>query len=213
MLKIAWIPAEPGHREPLVNVPISILELMSQNADSHASRSSTPLKNTRGDRNAGSPVTSRRLSLQCAANESWHESESDIPVSSGQWPASPDRNQLPPDSSASTTNPDDSPHKASAQITSDIKRRRHSGTPISAALSPRPISRLSIETSRLSKETSSGPMSPSLVSPSIVSTSAGEEIQSYKCERGGCGKVYKDARALKYHVDVSDDDVGSPEIY
>ena len=96
----AWLPAEPGQREPSANLPISLLERLNQNASLRAQE----LTMLRKQGNC-SPTPN-------AETDQTAPSESDDPVSSGQWPASPEREQLPPDSSSASAEPsDDSVHR------------------------------------------------------------------------------------------------------
>lgn len=133
------------------------------------------------------------------------DSESDIPVSSGQWPASPELDQLPPDSSwASAEHSDHSVQRILKNPRSDSSSRRQSHASISShsLLPGRPSP---IPARRFSRETGSPSIvSPGLLSPSVASTSADEEVRRFKCQAPGCDKSYKRSTGLKYHVDVSD---------
>lgn len=48
-------------------------------------------------------------------------------------------------------------------------------------------------------------VSPGPLSPSVTSSSGGEEVQRFTCQAPGCGKSYKQSSGLKFHIDVSDD--------
>jgi len=203
---LAWIPAEPGHREPVANVPISILQIMNRNSDQCAARSTASRKSKGSAYHTKTPAISRRQSLQSAGNDGQEDSESDIPISSGQWPQSPDRNQLPPDSSMDSTVHSD--HLAQAepvQTVSGTQTRRSSYASVSSNLaSPlRPSPMLLTSPSRNSEESSPRPKSAGLFSPSIVSNSAGEETLEFRCRAIGCDKSYNKASALMYHIEVS----------
>lgn len=190
--RLAWLPAEPGQREPTANIPISLLKTLNLKADLQTQRST----NTRKQRSGA--ITSSAVTDQTA------DSESDVPASSGQWPASPERDQLPPDSSsASGEHSDYSVQDISKYPLSFSSSRRQSGASISShsILSgpPGPIS-----TGRFLRHSGSSSIkSSSILSPSVASSSGGEESHRFTCHASGCGKSYKAASGLKYHVDVS----------
>ena len=87
----SWLPAEPCQREPQANVPIALLKTFNQNADSRAKRSPKSREVTT-DRVATLSNNEVRDTKASAS-----DTESDI--ASEQWPLSPNRDQLPPDSS------------------------------------------------------------------------------------------------------------------
>ena len=138
-------------------------------------------------------------------NDQTADSDSDVPVSSGQWPASPERNQLPPDSSpVNAEHSDHSVQRMMKNPRSVPSSRRQSHASISSHSMPsgRPSP---ISARRPSRESGSPSMvSPGLLSPSIASSSAGEEVQRFKCQAPGCDKSYRKPAGLKYHMDVSD---------
>ena len=193
-IRLAWLPAEPGQREPTAHIPISLLKKLNQKA-SFSSQQSEKTRN-QGDRTRTPSVTADHTA----------DSESDVPVSSGQWPASPERDQLPPDSSpASVEHIDHSASRISHDPHSLSSSRTHSNASFSSNSMhlARPGSdaprRLSVE-----------PGSPKMVSPrppstNLNSTSAAEEFHRFKCQVPDCSKMYKDLGSLKSHVDVSDD--------
>ena len=45
---------------------------------------------------------------------------------------------------------------------------------------------------------------PSAISPSVTSSSAGEEDHGFACQVPGCNKSFKKSNGLKAHVNVSD---------
>ena len=188
--RLAWLPAEPGQREPTAHVPISLLKTLNQKASFSAEQSER--KGNQGDRTRTPSVTADHTA----------DSESDVPVSSGQWPASPERDQLPPDSSpASVEHIDHSASRISHDPHSLSSSRAHSNTSFSSSLMQvgRPSSKA---TRRLSVEPGSSPGHPSI---SLTSTSAAEEFHRFKCQVPDCSKSYKDSGGLKSHVDVSND--------
>ena len=190
--QLAWLPAEPGQREPTANIPISLLKTLNRKADVRTQRSTS----IRKQRN--SAITSSVVTDQTA------DSESDVPASSGQWPASPERDQLPPDSSsASAEHSDHSIKNISKDPISFSSSRRQSHTSKSSNSIPsgRPGR---ISTRRLLRHSGSPSiLSPGILTPSVASSSGGEEIHRFTCDAPGCDKSYKNPSGLKYHVDVS----------
>ena len=127
--QLAWLPAEPGQREPTTNIPISLLKNLNRKADLRAQR---PTK-IRTQRNG--TITPSALIDQTVG------SESDVPASSGQWPESPERDQLPPDSSLeSAEHSDHSVHRTLNTPRLLLSSRRQSRVSISShsMLSRRP---------------------------------------------------------------------------
>ena len=191
-LFLAWVPAEPGNRDPRANVPISKLKLMNQAADLHAQRL------TRAQER-------RRNITRYSSETRRHDSESDAPVSSGQWPPSPESNQLPPDSSiASVDHSEGSIPQTAAYSPSRLLSRRSSHVSVlSGSMSsarPRPIVKPGSLTDLAVP--SPGIVSSSNSSPSIVSTSAGEDGKPFRCRRDGCNKAYTVLGSLQRHVKV-----------
>ena len=45
---------------------------------------------------------------------------------------------------------------------------------------------------------------PIAISPSVISSSAGEEVHGFLCQVPGCDKSFKKSGGLKTHVNVSD---------
>ena len=45
---------------------------------------------------------------------------------------------------------------------------------------------------------------PSAISPSVTSSSAGEEVHEFPCQVTGCNESFKKSGSLKAHVNVSD---------
>jgi len=95
---IAWLPPEPGYRAPTANLPISILEALNTSYDQKVD----PQITSRKDEKQASPNL-RDCSPEGvleAAQEREEGSESDIPLSTSEWPpSSPQQPLLPPDSS------------------------------------------------------------------------------------------------------------------
>ena len=133
------------------------------------------------------------------------DSESDVPLSSGQWPASPEREQLPPDSSlASAEHSDHSAHRILNTSGSAPSVRRSSNASVSCpsmpSESPSPV-----PARQSSRESGSlGMTFPNAIPPSVTSGSAGEEFHSFACHVPGCKKSFKESDGLKAHVNVSD---------
>ena len=85
----SWIPAEPGQREPRVNVPISLLQAFNRDAESR-------LKDLKG---TPEESTGREASTRIGSMLDTPISHSESDIDSEQWPPSPELDQLPPDSS------------------------------------------------------------------------------------------------------------------
>ncbi len=101
MRQIAWLPAEPGRRNPVANLPIKTLGAINYSADSWASRLLNPpervLNTIESSQSTQSPLKSD------SGSKSESESDPELLVSSNEWPPSSplDRRrqeQLPPDS-------------------------------------------------------------------------------------------------------------------
>lgn len=132
------------------------------------------------------------------------DSESDVPLSSGQWPASPEREQLPPDSSfASAEHSDHSAHESFNTPLPAPSSRKPSNASISCPSVPsEPPS--PIPARRSSRESDSvGRTVPSAISPSVTSSSAAEEDHGFACQVPGCEKSFKKPAGLNAHVNVS----------
>ena len=193
--QLAWLPAEPGQREPTANIPISLLKTLNQKADLRAQRPTS----IRKQRN--SAITSSAVTDQTA------DSESDIPASSGQWPASPERDQLPPDSSSASAENSDHSIQISLKRPLSVSSRRQSHESMSShsLLSgrPGPISTgYDLRQSRSPSRKFSG-----ISTPSAPSSSGGEDVHRFTCRTPGCDKSYKKSSGLKTHMNVSDNDI------
>lgn len=196
---LAWLPAQPGHRDPVANIPISILQSVNRDADFRALRASNSLKRKRGVNDSSEAAVAARDSTHSTQNGSTHESDSDVPVSSAQWPPTPDPYQLPPDSNlASADHSDHSKTNATTPFTPEKLTHRLSKTSVASS----PI--LSTPPSPMSALRS--PRSLAEPSPSIVSNSAGEEIRGFTCRAIGCEKTYDNPAALKYHIEFRHND-------
>ena len=184
---LAWSPALPGHRGPVANVPISILNSLNREADLGVLRAENPLKRKRG--------TTATTEAQAVPIGSSYESESEIPLSSGQWPSSPDRNQLPPDSSMGSTMAPEVNEKTGplAPSTPGIFTRKLVN--ISPKPSVIPVLPLGTTNGQASRRSSKEP------SPSVISNSAGEDKHLFKCRTVNCGNSYKSALALNHHTE------------
>ena len=184
---LAWLPALPGHRGPVANVPISILNSLNREADLGVLRAENPLKRKRG-----ATVTTEAQGIHIGSS---YESESEIPLSSGQWPSSPDRNQLPPDSSMGSTKAPEVNDKTGsiAPSTPGIFTRKLVN--ISPKPSVIPVLPPGIANGQASRRRSNEP------SPSVISNSAGEDKHLFKCRTVNCGNSYKSALALNHHTE------------
>ena len=197
----SWLPAQPGHREPVANIPISILKTLNRDADARATSAKLSRKQNELLGNSTRPRT--------AETASQISSDSDVPVSSGQWPASPDRDELPPDSSM-----DSVWHNDRATISLPTHHaRRESQAPLPSyskhVPSPSPLR------TSFSREMSPVAANPELLSPSLVSTSAdeGTGLSEYRCSEIGCDKSYQRSASLKAQIDRDRKDTRSIDAY
>ena len=196
-IHLAWLPALPGHRGPVANIPITILDSLNREADLSVLRATNPLKRKRG-----ATVTSETQGVHIGTS---YESESDIPISSGQWPPSPDRNQLPPDSSMGSAKfPDlyDNTRSVVPSTSGSLTRKLANPSPRSSVV---PIMPHAITNGHSSTRSSKEP------SPSAISNSAGEDKHLFKCHTVNCGRSYKSAAALNYHTERYHSNRGSSE--
>lgn len=110
---LAWLPPEPGHRGPVANVPIAIL----QSLNSLAERGAAQERSDNGSRQPPQNPDGRRMKESSPVSissddDSEEAQDSDVPLSSSQWPQSSPppllkRDELPPDSSAASPEPPD----------------------------------------------------------------------------------------------------------
>lgn len=99
----SWLPAEPGRRGPVANVPITILQEFTKKVEQRAT--------TKSRRQSEESLRKDELDDQ-------RDQRSDSPVPSVDWPPSspiPARNELPPDSSAEMAECSDDEDKTSPQ--------------------------------------------------------------------------------------------------
>ncbi len=197
MIYLAWRPALPGRRGPVANIPISILDSLNREADLSVLRATNPLKRKRG-----ATATSEAQGVHIGTS---YESESDIPVSSGQWPPSPARNQLPPDSSMGSANFPDVHDKTRSVAPSTPGSLTRKLTNPSSRSSVVPIMPPGMANGQASTRNSMDP------SPSVFSNSAGEDKHLFKCHTVNCGRSYKSAAALNYHTERYHSHRGSRE--
>lgn len=184
---LAWLPALPGHRTPVANIPITILDSLNRGADLSVLRATNPLKRKRG-----ATATNKAQGVHSGTS---YESESEIPISSGQWPSSPDRNQLPPDSSmgsANFTEVHDKTRSVAPSTPGSLTRKTPNLSPTSSVIAIMPPG---IANGQALMRSSKEP------SPSVISNSAGEDKHMFKCHTVNCGRSYKSAVALNYHTE------------
>ena len=184
---LAWLPALPGHRAPTANIPITILDSLNREADLSALRATNPLKRKRG-----ATATNETQGVRSGTS---YESESELLISSGQWPSSPDRNQPPPDSSMGSANFPEVHDKARSVAPSTPGSLTRKIPNLSPSLSVIAIMPPGIGNGQTSTRNSKEP------SPSIISNSAGEDKHMFKCHIVNCGRSYKSAVALNYHTE------------
>lgn len=97
-MSIAWFPPEPGHGPPTANVPISVLQELSNRAKEQVKWSRELLQSSTASDNLKHDRSSQRTSE--AEEGDKRSTLSDEPISSAEWPpSSPERDLLPPESS------------------------------------------------------------------------------------------------------------------
>lgn len=91
----SWLPAEPCQREPQANVPIALLQAFNWNADQSNDSAITQEPESRG------ACTENVMNLGDDAAPDTKAPTSDIEsdIASEEWPPSPERDPLPPDTS------------------------------------------------------------------------------------------------------------------
>ena len=176
-------------------MPISILEFWNREADLRVSGPSTPDTHDAELTNTLPLISSQKQFSQSSSNKNQVQSDADIP-----WSDSPDRDQLPPDSSMeSAVQSDHSSYHGS-------KLRAVASHPQKSML----VSATSKKTSsqRASSENEDSPIHINEAmlgssSSSAVSMSNGEQSHGLICRAYGCTKSYTKASGLKKHIDVS----------
>ncbi|KAL9028812.1 MAG: hypothetical protein Q9196_002873 [Gyalolechia fulgens] len=109
----SWLPAEPGRRGPVANVPITVLQAVTEKVEQRATEKSRQRPNF----SELSPNQSEELTLHAGLDDR-RDQQSDSPVPSADWPPSspiPTRNELPPDSSVEMAGCSDDEEKAHPQ--------------------------------------------------------------------------------------------------
>ena len=184
----------------MANVPIATLQALNHHAEVAARRSS-PLP-ARQHQEGVDDVTNSIASqpspgLRDTARD---DSDSEIPVSSSEWPPSPlfeqPKDELPPDSSIeSIEHPMSGSCKDSSRSNHILQKQIHLET--SASSTPARSSQ------RKPKRTSKALQIAARSSPSLVSGSADEGTKRFKCREPGCNKAYVGVSGLRYHMEVS----------
>ena len=109
----AWIPPQPGQRRPFANIPISLLQQFNSEADRQSASDDEAAKEPDSHgHHADNDIESTKSSIASSSEDS-----DDAPL---EWASSPDRNQLPPDSSAAATDQSDN-----EQSKSKLHRSEH----------------------------------------------------------------------------------------
>ena len=194
----SWLPAEPGQRGPVTNVPIATLQALNRRVELIAHRlSSSPDHKTQENASdsMSTPAIKSPLFLKKVHNV---DSDSETPFSSAEWPASsqlevPD-NELPPDSSMESVGKHDSGIGRDAEQFDRIPQARRLST---TSVSSTPTR----STRKNPKRTPKALQSTARSSPSLISLSADEEAKRFKCLAPGCPKAYMVASGLRYHLE------------
>lgn len=114
----SWLPPEPGHRGPVANVPIAILQSLNALAERRAAQERRNKRNRQPPQNPDGRRMKESTPVSISSDdESEEEQDSDVAVSSSEWPQSSPppllkRDELPPDSSAASPEPPDTRYLA-----------------------------------------------------------------------------------------------------
>ena len=109
--KDCWLPAEPGSRGPVANVPVPILQMFTTSIEGHMDIASDSTVTRQDDSDSDSVSESAEISMPhidaVGPLNITHE-DIDLPISTAEWPPSsppllPLFNELPPDSSLEVT--------------------------------------------------------------------------------------------------------------
>ena len=196
----AWLPAEPGSRGPIANVPITTLQAMNRCAELTIHPLSSSLDRHRHEESVGAtnPLASQSSSGLNDVDKG--DIDSEIPLSSAEWPPSPPfeppGDGLPPDSSIES--------KERRENKNGRDRNQSDHFPQSQKLlTVSPCSTPTRSKRENPKRTSKALQSTARSSPSIASGSADEEAKRFKCQQPGCDRAYVGASGLRYHMEVS----------
>ncbi|KAL9129659.1 MAG: hypothetical protein Q9217_001938 [Psora testacea] len=180
----SWLPAEPGQREPVANVPIVVLNALNKKADQKAELSQM--------QTSRSPSRAVNADNPQVGTDSNIESEGALPWSSSPNPGLSDSERLPPDSSANQS--DQVITRDSTRDTTDaIRYPSQSSTNIHFEGWVRSEPKLKavaalVKTHEIatSESLSSSPLSDD------------EDARLYQCR--GCKKSYRKVSGLTYHI-------------
>lgn len=195
-----WLPAEPGQRGPVANVPLPTLQAINCQAERTAHRLSISQDHQRQGE-AVDAETSVADHLSPGLGEvSKADSDSEMPLSSAEWPpTSPfeqPSDELPPDSSMESIEYPVHENSGDVNMSDHVPpKRRLSITSMSSTATR--------STRRNPKRISKALQGTARSSPSLVSASADEKAKRFKCQEFGCDKAYTGASGLRYHMEVS----------
>ena len=182
----AWLPSEPGQREPIANVPISILNMLNAKADRRAERAHLAIQ---GVEDARPPIPEQ-------AQDTLNKSISPEPDPSQSYSWSPSPPRPPPDSSPLASQKGHRPSR--------ISSRSASRSPVQS--SKVPTSR-SIE-SMINGDSTTHPHEPSMaemdshqpISSADIVNSENSTLHKYQCRASGCTETYTEIPALNRHL-------------
>lgn len=108
--KDCWLPPERGERAPVSNIPLDILQSLTESVECPAaSTDDDPGLPNKRQKIMQKGRSDKRLQLSDSGHVSDEEGEEEIPFQSSDWPPSPPVlrkiNELPPDSSAEAPSP------------------------------------------------------------------------------------------------------------
>ena len=193
----AWLPPQPGTRAPTANIPLSILEAFTSRIDYGSIHSwpRRPLsKKQKTDDDSSRSTTTSVFDMESESND-----DSDVPVSSEDWPPSSplerhQNNQLPPDSSFGELEYGSSPltpKSADTNITLSTPKDQQYSTPKSEKL----MSQSMTPTLRSRSGSSSRAY--------LKNSSYGSSVKWIECSKAAHSNTCSPASKLKHDADVS----------
>lgn len=199
---LAWLPAEPGQRGPIANVPITTLQAMNRRAEFDAQRlpGSSDCRQQQEDEVVNMMSSLTHQSSPGLEETNNGDSDSEIPVSSAEWPPSPPfeqpKDELPPDSSMETTGIPNGGNGRNVDMYNHVS--------LTQEIPTTPESSTSTRSKRKNpNKTSKALQSAARLSPSLMSGSADEGVKRFKCQEPECNRAYAGASGLRYHIMVS----------
>ena len=178
-------------------MPIAILQSLNHRADLQAKGPPNLTKaksnSVKQDEQTSTDSHSSFEEDKSGEDGSGSETESDAPLSSSEWPLSPQRSQLPPDSSIETENL--GPSKGQK-----VRRLSNISSPSSPTKSKQSSPVRSPASSRDSAKSS-----PKIRPSSTATNQIGSDHRQYRCEVFGCKEPCDEPESLESHINVGND--------